>query len=618
MVAQLSSSTPTLLTDDTPHYDTASDLTVPLTLPANAAAPKNSDDQLATNERSKEDYPEERQASGEDEEKHEYPRVSEQYLMTMALCLSVFSISLGHTMISTAIPEITDQFNSLGDIGWYGSAYSLTTGTFLPVFGRLYKVGSVKWIFLFAIFIFELGSLACGLARISRILIFGRALVGLGSAGISSGTLPIISHYVPVRQRFTHTTIMTAASGIAFLVGPLIGGAFTVHISWRWCFFINLPLGLLELLTELPKKMKTNRGSLRLFVHWFMKLERFGLFATFIDIPGIVCLLLALSWGGTTYTWSDWRIILLFVLYAILIMTSIAMQAWRKEYAISPFALGQRSIYAGLGFAFCMSAAFSIINYYMPIWFQAVKGASPTNSGVMSLPLVISVPVLSIMVRSAIMHVGYYMPFMIASSIFMSAGAGLLTTLRPNTGQEAWIGYLVLFGTGVGLGMQLSVIAVQTVLLLTVPSEGEVLIMSARHLGDAIFISIGQNIFENRLVSNLRSMQPDVNAPQIGSFGTTTMRNLFPAESLPKVLTAYNSAINQALYTAVGIAALSTIGSLLMKPTLSRTQLDEMKVTSVDMNEYKVAMRRSRRAEPCDTSRDLSSSRPSLTPLIST
>ncbi|KAL9096758.1 MAG: hypothetical protein Q9165_001246 [Trypethelium subeluteriae] len=500
----------TWVIDDTSYDHTNSDLTMTSTLPANAPAPERPEDQLALNEKPEEDYPQGRRVSDEDEEKHEYPRHKP----------------------------------------WpYYDLYSYTRGT-----------------------------------------------------------VPILSHYVPVRQRFTHTTIMTAASGIAFLVGPLIGGAFTVHLSWRWCFYINLPLvgitgfsifffyplkqpktptvkGLLELLIELRKRMRKDRGSLRLFTDLFLELERFGLFATFIDISGLICLLLALWWGGTTHAWSDWRIILLFVLFATLYMTSVAMQAWRREYAISPFVLGQRSIHAGLGFAFCMSAAFSIINYYMPIWFQAIKGAPPIKSGAMSLPLVVIVPVLSIVVRSAITHVGYYMPFMIASSIFMSAGAGLLTTLHTESGLEAWIGYQVcftshllaydsptnrsvkiLFGTGVGLGTQLSVIAVQTMLLLLrIPSEGEVLIMSVRHLGDAIFISIGQNVFENRLVSNLRSMQVDVNVQAIRSSGATTIRNLVPAENLPNVLTAYNSAINEAFYAVVGIAALSAMGTILTK-----------------------------------------------------
>lgn len=162
-------------------------------------------------------------------------------VINIASCVAVLCVALDNTIIATAIPRITDQFKALDNVGWYGSSYLLTTCAFQLLFGKFYGNFNVKWVFLTALALFELGSLICGAAPNSVALIVGRAIAGLGSAGIFSGAQIICAYTVPLEKRAIYTGLIGGTYGLASVIGPLLGGAFTEHVSWRWCFYINLP-----------------------------------------------------------------------------------------------------------------------------------------------------------------------------------------------------------------------------------------------------------------------------------------------------------------------------------------------------------------------------------------
>ena len=279
-------------------------------------------------------------------------------------------------------------------------------------------------------------------------------------------------------------------------------------------------------------------------------------------LPSIICMLLALQWGGATYAWSDGRIIALWVLFAVLFIAFVAVEYFKQDTAMIPASvIKNRSLISAVWFTFSLASGMMILVYYLPIWFQAIKGVSAVKSGIDTIPLVLSLVIGSIGAGQIVGRIGYYTPLAIASSVIMPIGAGLISTWKTDTGHAMWIGYQVLFGFGLGLGMQQGNMAAQTVLARKDVPIGVSLCFFAQMLGGAIFVSVGQNVFQSALVDGLTSTVRDLRPAMIVNTGATDLRNILPPEDLPIVLNVYNHALRQVFLVAVGMGCVGAIGA---------------------------------------------------------
>ena len=309
------------------------------------------------------------------------------------------------------------------------------------------------------------------------------------------------------------------------------------------------------------------------------KIARLDIYGTIIFVPCIVCLLLALQWGGQQYAWSDGRIIALLTLFGALLVVFIIIQLWRGESAtVPPRIAKQRTIAAGAFYSFTLGSAFMMVVYYLSIWFQAIKGDSAIRSGYSTLPFILSLVVASIFSGGLVGRIGYYNPSIITGAILAPIGAGLLTLFKPTTGHPMWIGFQVLFGFGVGMGLQQSNIAAQTVLDKKDSPTGISLVFFGQGLGGTISVAIGQNILDNKLISGLSKIS-GVNAQDIINAGATELRTMFDEQQLSEVLVVYNHAIVMVFYTAVGFACAAILGAVAMEwKSVKKNRIKDEKV----------------------------------------
>ncbi|KIW07220.1 uncharacterized protein PV09_02079 [Verruconis gallopava] len=505
-----------------------------------------------------------------------YPSTAKTAVIMLCLYISMFLVALDRTILATAVPRITDSFHSIDDIGWYASSYMLTACGFILVYGRVYTFYNTKWVFLSGIILFEVGSAISGAAPNSTALIIGRAIAGFGSSGIFTGAITIMINTVPLHKRPMYQGLFGATFAIASVVGPLLGGAFTdSKATWRWCFYINLPLGGIVVtfltfflhLNEKEKKKVTLKEQ-------FMKLDPLG---TLFFLPSIVCLLLALQWGGTKYDWSSWRVILLLVIFAAGFVAFVIVQAiTRNTTATIPSRIIlQRSVIFSAIYTFFNGSVFMTEVYYIPIWFQAIKGSSAVHSGIQSIPLVLSLVTLAMLCGILVQRFGYYTPFMWCGSVIMTVGTGMIHTWKVDSGHNEWIGYQVLLGIGIGMGMQQSNLAVQTVLQHRDVPTGSALIFFCQTLGGAVFVSVGQNVFLKKFAGQLRQLPAGVlNMQTLLNTGATEIRNVVPPQYRDQVIRSYNYALmNGPMLVCIILACITFVGALGVEVRSTKEQL---------------------------------------------
>jgi EmrB/QacA subfamily drug resistance transporter len=410
-----------------------------------------------------------------------------------ALMLGMFLAALDQTIVSTALPTIVGDLGGLNHFSWVVTSYLLASTVSTPLYGKLGDMMGRKPVFLAAILIFLAGSVLAGLSQTMGQLIGFRALQGIGAGGLMVGAQAIIGEIVPPRERGRYMGLIGSVFAVASVAGPLLGGFFVDNLSWRWVFYVNLPIGALAVVVVVT----------RLHLHTPTIRHRLDVLGAALLTAGVSALILVTTWGGSEYAWGSATIVGL----AIAGVAAVLLFVWREtraEEPILPLSLFRSSVFSianSMGFTIGMTLFGAIV--FIPLYLQLVYGASATGSGLRLLPLMAGLLTAAILSGRWISRVGRYRAFPIAGTATLVVGMFLLS--RLTVGTAPWLAsvYMLVVGIGIGLVMQVLVLVVQNDVR---PQDIGVATSTAtffRSVGGAFGVAIFGAIFASRLADRL-------------------------------------------------------------------------------------------------------------------
>ncbi|MCJ1399410.1 hypothetical protein MMC11_002612 [Xylographa trunciseda] len=493
------------------------------------------------------------------------PEYATGWRLTAIMCtifLTTLLAALDIGIVATAIPGITDAFHQLDDVGWYGSVCFLLVGTTSPVWGKLYKYFPGNLVYLSSVALFLIGSIVAATAPNSPALIVARAIQGWGCSGSLGGSVLMINYVAEPKKRPMLIGLWMGVFMCSTIVGPLIGGAFTTEVTWRWCFWINLPVGgpvvaLVLLFFRIPKHIKPVPAT------WKEIILQLDLLGFSLLLTSLVCFTLALQWGGQTKPWSDGSVIATLVMWVVLTIAFFINEWLQGSYAMVPLSLlAPRITWTNALYGFITNLANFQVLFYLPIYFQSVHNQSAVDSGVNSLPFMAFFAVGSILSGALIMKTHLLQPFELSSGLLATAGAALLYSLEIDSSKARYIGPQVLFGIGIGLGNQVPMTAVQGFAKPEDVATTTGIMLMCNSISGAYFITAAQSIFANRLLQTLASTAPNIDAATVLATGASNIQNVFSGGDLAAVLDAYMVGIKDVFAFSIAGAAFTALLAL--------------------------------------------------------
>ncbi|KAI8613007.1 major facilitator superfamily domain-containing protein [Chytriomyces sp. MP71] len=423
------------------------------------------------------------------------------FMVLAALLCGVMMASLDGTIVATAIKAIVTDLGQQDLVPWIGSTYLMSAAAICGLYGKFADIFGRKLVYNFAILLFTLGSLICGLASSMPILIIGRFIQGLGGGGVWTLAIIIIAEIVPLRKRSTYFGLITATYGFTSVIGPLLGGAFSDFVSWRWCFYINIPLGIITVIAVwilLP--FPAPAGSL------LEKMKRIDLWGAVTLCGAIVCFVTPLQLGGSQWPWNSVSTISMFVLSLLFIAAFIYVELRIALEPIVPRAVFcNTSSPAIMVIAVMLGASFFTGLFFISLWFQVTNGDSATTAGVKMIPLVVGFSTSSIGIGIAISKLQRYVYVFYMGAAIVAVGCSLMAQMDGSSPLWQKIIYLALFGMGNGMlvqvrtfGMQVSVPASQ---LATISAMGQMF----NTIGGSIGVSLAGSIFNNVISAGVQA-----------------------------------------------------------------------------------------------------------------
>lgn len=488
------------------------------------------------------------------------------YTVLGALMLGMLLAALDQTIVSTSLPTIVGDLGGLNQLSWVVTSYLLASTISTPLYGKLGDLYGRKSLFQLAICIFVAGSMLSGLSQNMLELIAFRAVQGLGAGGLMVGAQAIIGDVVPPRDRGRYQGLMGGVFALASVAGPLIGGFLTDDVSWRWIFYINVPIAAIALVVT-SVVLKSRERHISHSIDWF---------GACLLAAGASALILMTTWGGTQFSWSSVVIIGLGIAGVVLLAAFIAVER-RVAEPILPLRLFRNGVFdvaGGVGFVIGL-AMFGAITF-LPVFLQLVDGATATNSGLNLLPLMAGLLAASITSGQIISRIGRYKIFPVLGTALSAIGVFLLSTIDPHTSRLVISAYMVVLGAGLGCVMQVLVIAVQNAVQhrdLGVATSSATFL---RSIGASFGVAIFGAIFSNQLASNLVKHVP-AGALRGGLSPTSLQGNPAVLQHLPPavhtgLVTAVSDSLHVVFLTAVPVLVVAFLLTLFLREIPLRTK----------------------------------------------
>ncbi|MGX1708820.1 MDR family MFS transporter [Streptomyces albidoflavus] len=447
----------------------------------------------------------------------------------LGIMLAMLLSMLDNMVVSTAMPTIVGDLGGLEHISWVVTAYTLVTAITTPIWGKFGDLFGRKPMYLASIAVFLVGSALCGAAQSMTELIAFRVVQGIGAGGIGAGAFALIGALVPPRERGKYQGMTASVMAIGTIGGPLLGGFVTGHFDWRWAFYVNLPLGLLALVW-LWRMLHVPAQRIKAKIDW----AGIGLLT-----GSISAIVLAATWAGTTYAWGSWQIL---ALGAVAVIGLAAFVAVEKRAAELLLPLSVFTNHRNYPLAMVLILAAGVVMFgaglYLPLFQQTVQGASATNSGLLMLPMMIPVVIVSTIAGKVMSATGKYKIFPVLGTVFLTAGLGLLATMGTDTSQLLTGLYMVLVGIGLGFTLQMSVTIAQN----SVPLRDMGAAMSSVNLFRTLGGSLGVAVF--------------------GSLFTRAVQPALPADARDAYLQAVTTGTGHIFLTAAILCALAFVAAL--------------------------------------------------------
>lgn len=490
-----------------------------------------------------------------------------------ALMLTMLLAALDQTIVSTALPVIVSDLGGLNQLSWVVTAYLLASTASTPIWGKISDLHGRKLMLQIAIVVFVIGSMLAGLSQNMPELIATRALQGIGGGGLMVLVMAVIADLIPPRDRGRYAGLFGAVFGIASVVGPLLGGWFTQHLSWRWIFYINVPLGIAAFVI-LGAVLHLHNKHERKPIDWM---------GSALMVVGVCMLLMVTVWGGKEYDWISPQIIGM-TLAGVGVLVWFVLHELRVEEPIVPMTLFSNKVFrvsSVIGFMVGFAMFGSIV--YLSIYFQVVRGATPTEAGLMLLPLMVGILLTSILSGQLISRMGRYKVFPIIGTAL--AAVGILMMSRLGVDAPYWYAALAMFILGAGLGnvMQVLVLAVQNTIE---PKQ-----MGAATSGSTFFRSIGGSfgtaffgaVWTSRLAAEISNTFPGAQGSAVsGATSSITDIHSLPEAIQGPLLEAFARAMDTTFLVAVPFMVVAFVFALFLPEVRLRTHQDSAHVMADD------------------------------------